>query len=207
MRFRHDHVKTLLETLERKLKILIITESRLTDNDSPDRYELDDHQLIESTPRKFFERRSGGVAFFVKEGNNYCCIEFQNEIGRSIIQVNLCKDVVSYLYSLYTEHIPINAIFFTAFDVLLNFLKSMESETIIFGDFNIDTVKKLKDKAEYTKFLAAYDYEVRYFTPIEVIPTSKTCLDHMITERTICLKRIQTTISDHFTVAANMPAK
>ena len=96
--------------------------------------------------------------------------------------------------------------FFPEFEVLLHFLKTLKGEKTIFGDFNIDTLNEHKDKTDYTNLLASYDFQVQNFLPTRVTPTSKTCLDHLITERTVNTETIQTTISDHFTVTAKIPA-
>ena len=91
----------------------------------------------------------------------------------------------------------------------MHFLKTLKGEIIIFGDSNIETLEEHKDKTVYTNLLAAYDFQVRNFLPTEVAPTSKTCLtclDHMITERTVNTETIQTTVSDYFTVTANIPS-
>ena len=88
----------------------------------------------------------------------------------------------------------------------MHFLKTLKCEKTIFGDFNIDTLNEHKDKRDYTNLLAAYDFQVQNFLPTRVTLTSKTCLDHMITEGTVNTETIQTTISDHFTVTAKVPA-
>ena len=85
--FHHDQLKILLKTFERKPEILIITETWLTENDPLDRFELDDYQPVESKLRECFKRRSGGVAFYVKEGIRYRSIELQTQIECSIVQV------------------------------------------------------------------------------------------------------------------------
>ena len=94
---------------------------------------------------------------------------------------------------------------FPEFEVLLHFFKTLKGEKIIFGDFNFDTLNEHKDKTDYTNLLAAYDFQVQSFLSTRVTPTSKTCLDHMITERTVNTETIQNTISDHFTVTAKVP--
>ena len=86
------------------------------------------------------------------------------------------------------------------------FRKTLKCEKILFGDFNVDTLEEHKEQTDCTNILAAYDFQVRRFSPTRVTLTSKTCLDHMMTERTVKTETIQTTISDHFIVIANVPS-
>ena len=85
-------------------------------------------------------------------------------------------------------------------------LKTLKGEKIFFGAFNFDALNEHKDKTDYTNLLAAYEFQVRNVLPTRVTPSSKRCLDHMITESTVNTETIQTTISDHFTVTAKVPA-
>ena len=99
--FHHDQLKILLETFERKPEIVIITETWLTENDPLDRFELDENQPVESKPRECFERRSGGVAFYVKEGIRYRSVELQTQTECSIVQVNFSDGDVKNFCAVY----------------------------------------------------------------------------------------------------------
>ena len=204
--FHHDQLKKVLETFECKPEILIITETWLTENDSLERFELDDYQPVESKPRECFKRRSGGVAVYVKEGIRYRSIELQTQKECSIMQVIFSDSDVKNFCAVYRPETFRLSKFFPEFEVLLHFLKTLKGEKTIFGDFNIDTLNEHKDKTDYTSLLASYDFQVQNCLPTRVTPTSKTCLDHLITERTVNTETIQTTISDHFTVTAKIPA-
>ena len=46
--------------------------------------------------------------------------------------------------------------FFPEFEELLHNLKAFKKETILFNDFNIDTLKDSTDKMKYKSMLAAY---------------------------------------------------
>ena len=204
--FHHDQLKILLETLERKPEIVILPETWLTENDPLDELDLDEYQPIESKPREFFKRRSGGVAFYVKEGIKYSNIDFQTEIECSIIQLTFPENVVKNFCAIYRPETLRLTKFFAEFEALLYFLKTIKSESILFGDFNIDTLVEHKTKTDYINLLTAYDFQVSNSLPTRVTPISKTCIDHMITERMVTTETIQTTISDHFTVTAKIPA-
>ena len=71
---------------------------------------------------------------------------------------------------------------------------------MLFGDFNISTLKDGLDKKKYAALLEVYDFEIQNKLPTRVTHTSKSCIDHMITQNIVCSETLLTTISDHFTV-------
>ena len=71
---------------------------------------------------------------------------------------------------------------------------------MLFGDFNINTLKDDLDEKKYVALLEAYDFEIQNNIPTRVTPTSKSCIDHMITQNVVCTETLPTTISDHSTV-------
>ena len=48
--------------------------------------------------------------------------------------------------------------FFPEFELLLQFLRSLKHDTILFGLFNIDTIKDSADKIKYENLLLAYNF-------------------------------------------------
>ena len=105
--FPHDQLKILLETFERERNndIKIITEIWLPENDPFDRFEWDDYQPVESTPRKreCIQRRSVVVAIYVKEGIKYRSIDIQTEIDCSILQVIFSDSDVKNICAVYSS--------------------------------------------------------------------------------------------------------
>ena len=91
------------------------------------------------------------------------------------------------------------------FEQLLEFLRRLKTDTILCGDFNIDTIKESKDKSDYEKLLLALDFKRQNFEPTRVTPTFATCLDHVVTNYQIITETIKTTISDHYTVLGEIP--
>ena len=81
----------------------------------------------------------------------------------------------------------------------------MSNDTIICGDFNIDTIANSKDKYDYETLLLAFDFKRQNFEPTRITATSSTCLDHVITSYQVKTETIQTTMSDHFTVLGTIP--
>ena len=76
----------------------------------------------------------------------------------------------------------------------------MPGETLLFADFNIVTLKDDLDRKKYVALLEAYDFEIQNKLPTTVTPTSKSCIDHVITQNVVRTQTLSTTISDHFTV-------
>ena len=83
---------------------------------------------------------------------------------------------------------------------LLNFLRSLNDHSMIFGDFNIDTIVKSKEMKDYENRLTAFDYRKQNILPTRVTPTSATCLDHVITSFSVSTETVITSFTDHYTV-------
>ena len=94
--------------------------------------------------------------------------------------------------------------FLQAFRHLLEFLWNLKHDTILCGDFNIDTIKDSKENLEYENSLLAYDFKRQNSHPTRVTPTFATCLDHISTSYQINTETIKTTISDHYTVSGTI---
>ena len=82
----------------------------------------------------------------------------------------------------------------------LYFLRGLPGKTLLFGDFNNDTLKDDLDIKKYVALLEGYDFEIQMKLPARVTPTSKSCISHMITQNVVCTETRPATISDHFTV-------
>ena len=95
--------------------------------------------------------------------------------------------------------------FFPEFEELLHNLKAFNKETILFGDFNIDTLKDSTEKKKYESILTAFNFQIRNFEPPRVTPKTKTCLDHFISSNYFSTKTLKTTISDHYSVLLEIP--
>ena len=87
-----------------------------------------------------------------------------------------------------------------AIEHLLMFLRNLKHDTILRGDFNIDTIKDSKEKLDFENLLLAYDFKQQKSDPSRVTPTSATCIDHISISYQMNTETIKTTISDHYTV-------
>ena len=207
LRFHHPELVLLLETLSNKPEAIILTETWLTENDPLTKLNIDGYQPIESKPRKCMKRRSGGVAFYFKKGIQYFPIDFQTHIECSVYRVLLDNSNSKIFCVIYRPPSLKLHQFFSELEKLLHFLKSLNEESMIFGDFNIDMLKNEKDKNDYVNLLLAYGFKVQNLLPTRVTPTSKTCIDHIITTKDQKTETLETTISDHFAVTAEITLK
>ena len=80
----------------------------------------------------------------------------------------------------------------------------MNKEGLIFGDSRSNTQKDEKIQRENKNLLSAYNVGKRNFEPTRVTPPSKTCIDHFITTKEIETDTLKKTMSDHFTISAQI---
>ena len=55
----------------------------------------------------------------------------------------------------------------------------MEDKTVIFSDFNINTLTVSHEKQNEETPLPAYVFDIRNFEPPRATPESRTCFDHV----------------------------
>ena len=181
-------------------QVLALTETWMTDDHSLVDLDIVGYQPIEFKARSDAKRRSCGVAFYVKDGLSFEVVSFKTDIECLIIKITSENKTLYNICSIYRpETIKINN-FIGYLETLLSFLKGLPGETLLFGDFNIDTSKDDLDRKKYVAILEAYDFEIQNKLPTRVTPTSKSCIDHMITQNVVCTETLPTTICDHFTV-------
>ena len=205
--FHHDELNILLNSFPHKPVVVALTETWIAENDPIDEYNIIGYQPIESTPRLDCKRRSGGVAFYVKDGYYFKHIEFNTEIECSIIEIRLDDINTKNVCVIYRPETFRVKKFLEHFEKLLHFLTSIRSETVIFGDFNIDTLVNDTDSKNYKNLLMAFGFEVQNNLPTRITINSKSCIDHIITQKNTQTDTIETTISDHFTIMADLGIK
>ena len=176
------------------------------DDDTSD-YKLEGYQPIEANPRKEAKRRCGGVAFYIRNDFHYTPVEFVSDIECSIIKVKHNVKDSKLFCVIYRPDTYKATQFLQQFEDLLLFLKSLKYESVLFGDFNIDTLIHETNKNRYEIILKAYDLAVQNSEPTMVTPTSKRCLDHLISSSPTDTITLKTTISDHYTILGKIPLK
>ena len=202
-----DEFKVLLASLDQKPDVIAITETWMTVDDDTSDYKLEGYQPIEANPRKEAKRRSGGVAFYIRNDFHYTPVEYVSDIECSIIKVNFNGKDSKLFCVIYRPDTHKFTQFLQQFEDLLLFLKSLKYELYLFGDFNIDTLKDETNNNRYDNFLNAYDLAVQNSEPTRVTPQSKTCLDHFISSNPTDTITLKTTISDHYTILGKIPLK
>ena len=151
------------------------------------------------------KRRSGGVAIYVKNGIGYRHVSFAIDIECKLLEIQFNVDDVKLVCVVYRPETMRLTQFFPKFEEVLHFINSFNHDSILFGDFNIDTLKTDRDHENYVSLLSTYDFQLRNFEPTRVTPKSKTCIDHMISPNDILTDTIKTTISDHYSFLAKFP--
>ena len=120
--------------------MIALTETWMTVDDHTSDYKLEGYQPIEANPRKEAKRRSGGVAFYIRNDFHYTPVEFVSDIECSINKVNYNdKDNILFCVIYRPDTYKLTQ-FLLQFEELLFFLKSLKYESFLFGDFNIDTL-------------------------------------------------------------------
>ena len=79
------------------------------------------------------------------------------------------------------------------------FLRGLKRDSILFGDFNVNTSVDSTFRNDYEQLLFAYDFKQQIFRPITVTATSPACLDYFITSFQVQTETIPKTNRDHFT--------
>ena len=104
------------------------------------------YQPIEFKARQNAKRRSDVVAFYEKNGISFQVVSVKTYIECLIIKITGENKTLYNICSIYRpETVKINK-FMGHLDNLLYFSKGLPGETLLFGDFNIDTLKDDLDK-------------------------------------------------------------
>ena len=67
------------------------------------------------------------------------------------------------------------------FEDVLQFLKTLKHDTLLFGEYNIDIIKDSKDNSDYESLIATYCFKRQNLQHTRVTETSSTCLDDLLT--------------------------
>ena len=129
--------------MDKKPEVLALTETWMTDDHSLVDLDIVGYQPIEFRARPNAKRRSGGVALYVKDGLSFQVVSFKTDIECLIIKITSDNKTSYNICSIYRpETIKINN-FIGYLETVLYFLKGLPGETLLFGDFNIDTLKMI----------------------------------------------------------------
>ena len=197
----------MTETLTQKPDFIALTETWIAEYEDAEEYNIEDYQTIISNPRKNVKRRSGGVAFYKRNGLVVKIRALETQIECCLIKVTFTSSVSKLFCVKYRPEKFQLTSFLPEFEKLLLTIKTFHVETIIFGDFNISSVNVNQRTMKYKNLLNAYNFDICNNEPTWVTTKTGSCLDHLIPEKCIYTESVPTTISDHYTIIARIPAE
>lgn len=217
LRCHHDDFIIELEKHDIKPKVIALTETWLTNTDTEPfkqckrrksdlkkDYNIANYHPLLSIPRDTGRKR-GGLGFYVHESLTYKRIDYTSKIECAIIEICFNDNQYRNICLVYRPHINKMSHFLPEFENLLQFLRKLKYDTVLFGDFNIDSLKYSTDRINYDNVLSAYNFKRQNNEPTRVTATSSTCIDHLITSYQVENKTIKSTISDHYSVMGEIP--
>ena len=104
--------------------------------------------------------RSDGVAFYIKEKNSYRLIKYASEIESSTSEVRLNEEDTKIFCVIYRPETWKVNYFFLHSEKLFQIINSIKYGTVIFGQFNINTLFESTDSTKYINVLTAFGFKV-----------------------------------------------
>ena len=102
--------------------------------------------------------------------NTHKVTEFQSEIECLIIQTNFDTKTIRNFCDIYRAHSQKIPCVLHEFEKLQEFLRRLKIDTIMCGDFIIDTIKESKDRPEYEKLPLAFELELNVLEESDDLP-------------------------------------
>ena len=153
---------------------------------------------LESVPRQT-NQKAGGECFYARADLRYSIISFESAIEHVIVEIAFANNSRISFCLVYRPQRCRLTTFMPEFEKLLFRLKTLNIETTIFCDFNIDTLVKSTHK-KLSQSSRLINYENQNFEPTRVTATSSTCLDQVSATKPLQTETNQTTISVHYTL-------
>ena len=101
LKYHLDEFKVLLDTFDTRPDVIALTETWMTADDDKALLGIEGYQPIEANPRKIAKRRSGGVAFYVKNGIDYELVNYDSDIECSIIKLKYNQTDIKVICVIY----------------------------------------------------------------------------------------------------------
>ena len=161
--------------------------------------DLKNYHPIASKPRRSNKTRSG-VAPYVEKSLKYTPRHFKTQIECTLIAVHFGEKILGNFCVVYRPQSHKMKDFLLNFEDLLLFLRTLKHYSVLFGDFNIDTLKENEDRSDYENLITAYCFKRQNSEPTRVTPTSLTCSDHLLISFPVKNETYKTTFNDHYTV-------
>ena len=99
--YHKNELRVLLEIMDKKPEVLALTETWMTDDHSLVDLDKVGYQPIEFKARPNAKRRSGGVAFYVKDGLSFQVLSFKTDIDCLIIKITGDNKTLYNICSIY----------------------------------------------------------------------------------------------------------
>ena len=150
-------------------------------------------QKIVSKPRTI--GKGGGVAVFLKEGISYSLIDYEADQESLILSIKEKNKVKGYICVLYRPPSANLDKIFNFFESMLHFLRTKNSKTFIFGDFNINILEQSTMKKRYCAIIESLGYRIQNNEPTRKTNLTS-CIDHIINDDDFVCKTYEISISD-----------
>lgn len=161
--------------------------------------------------------KHGGCAIYVKDTHAMNCKQ-KSEYNRLSIahviecsalkySVNNMKLIIICIYRPNTYPMEdVNKFFDTISEILEMLSKEKNTKFIILGDFNIDILENTKTSQTFLTILRTYNIKPSINEPTRITPSSRTCLDNILTNIEKCnISILQLHLSDHLAQCIGLP--
>ena len=198
LRCHYDELKIIIDDFEVKPPIIALCETWLTDNDPLSIYSVEGYQPIITTNRK--GTRGGGCAFFVRSDLKVSKLQLESDLEFLAISVKNEKHSKNFIVFYRKPSSALND-FFEKLESFLDTVATWKNQTIICGDFNIDSLDASITSENFLTLMNSHGFLQRNFEPTRVTSSSQSCIDYIFTNS--CLNKInalKTVISDHYSI-------
>ena len=199
-----EEFKLLIENLEKTPSVICLTETRLTQKDNPEVFNLPGYHPI--TQGKHRDgKRGGGIAFYIAESLQYSEVRTVTELESLTVEITLHKRVLGLICVVYrTPQSQIQS-FLNQLELLL-LQHDSKKDLILCGDFKISVSCPDKSASSHIVLLGSYGLYVLKNLPTRETLSSKSCIDHISMKNMTSTVTLLNKISDHYIVLAELSA-
>ena len=158
LKAHHDQLIAELESCKTKPTVNAVTGTRLSKNANLKILGIPGYQPVVSKRRETRKLR-GGVAFYISKAFEFEPIEFETEIESAITRVNFRQGNFKILCVMYCPQSDKMKQFSPDLENLQKYLRSLKDDSMIFGDFIIDTIVESKEVKDYEICLTVSGYK------------------------------------------------
>ena len=143
LKAHHEQLIAELESYKNKPTVIAITETWLSKNANLKVLGILGYQPVLLEPRKTKKLRRG-VEFYLSEADDFEPIEFETAFENAIIRVKFGPDKYRIFCVLYRPQSHKMKQFLPDLENLLTFMRILNGDSMIFGEFKIDTIVESK---------------------------------------------------------------